>query len=282
MFQKTIFYLLSLTAILTFHGRSATAYNVTLTDGSNSATYEDDFNTTGNIGFNSWQVNSENLLTQTGWFYRLNNAGTAQPLDNLTETVATINSNSAILPYNDTDFTLDLNLSLNNIDSTLNQAVTVNNTSGSNLVFDLYFYSDIATSTGNTGDTVVINSSNYTATQSGTNTTITTTINETNTNYTERRAEVDAIDLNEDTLLNKLQFPASGNTPQLDGTLNVSSADYSLSTAYQWNYNLAAGESFEIGINSSVAVPFEFSPSLGMLLVGIFGGGYYLQQKRSS
>jgi hypothetical protein len=270
MYKLILFFLLNPISFIAIFPQPVKAFNTTLTNNGNSANYDDNYHNSGHIGFNNWQVNSQNLLTNTGWFYRLNNAGEAQNLDTLGEGSATINSNSATLPYTGNDFTLNLDLSLDNNGSTLNQTATVNNTGNSDLSFDLYFYGELNTSVGNSGDTVVINSTNYTATQSGDLNPIITTITENNTNYIGRSTEADAIDSTNDTLINKLQFPSSGNTPSLSGTLNAASAQYSVSFAYQWNYNLAAGESFQIGINHNAqAVPLEFSPGLGLLLSGI-------------
>jgi hypothetical protein len=265
MLKLTLLPLSILITTLWTYPQSATAFNMTLTNGSNSAEYDDD----NDIGFTSWEVNNQNLLTQTGWFYRLNNTGTAQSLNTLIEGSITNNNNSARLPYTGDGFTLNLDLSLNNNGSTLNQIATVNNDSSSNLILDLYYYSDLVTSNGNSGDTIIINPTNYTASQSGDLNTIITTVTNSNSSLMERRSEVDAIDFADDTLINKLQFPVFGNTPSLNGTFNTTSVNYPVSSAYQWNYNLAAGESFEIGINSK-AVPFEFSPSLGLFTVGLF------------
>ena len=261
----------------------ATAYNFTLQDGANSANYDDD----NDIGFTDWQVDGNNLLTQTGLFYRLGNTGTARSIGTLTQPDSSANINPITVTYTNPDFDLDLTLQLSNNGSTLSQKAFVTNKSGSTLDFYLYSYLDLATSNGDLGDTVIIDGSTYTATQSGDLHTITSNITESifgsNTNRVARRAEVDAIDFNDDTLLDKLQFPASGITPQLDGTLNLASVNDPVSIAYEWNYNLATGESFEIGINSNAtAVPFEFSPSVGIFLGGIFWSSLYLKKSLKS
>lgn len=276
MYSKNRFFLLILLMIIAIDVRSAQAFNVTLNNSGNVVEYDDD----NNIGLTSWQVDEQVLLTQTGWFYRLNDVNIAKSLSNLLEGILIDNGTTATLPYTDDNFTLDLNLSLKNNGSTLNQIVTVQNTSNTeNLIFDLYFYGELNTSNGLGGDTVAIDPNNYTASQSGDRKIITTTVNQNNLNYT-RTAEVDVIDFSDDTLRDKLQYPLSGNTPNLDGTLNATSIEKLVSFAYQWNYNLAADESFEIEINSDVtAVPFEFSPGFGLLLSAIFGFTSYLKQK---
>ena len=261
----------------------ANAYNFTLQDGSNSATYNDD-NGSGDIGFTDWQLDGNNLLTQTGLFYRLGSTGTAESIGTFTQPDSIPpNPNPISLTYTNPSFEIDLNLELSDNGSTLNQTAIVTNNSGSALDFYLYSYLDFATSSGVGGDDVAIDGSSYTATQSGDLYTITTTITElisgSNTSLTARRTEADAIDFNNDTLFDKLQSPISGNTPQLDGILTASSINNPVTTAYEWNYNLAAGESFEIGINSNATnIPFEFSPSLGILLVVIFWSSLYLKQ----
>lgn len=279
--------LFSLLTLLTIFSHPAKATQITLTNGSNSATYNDD-SSANYFGFNNWQVDNQNLLTETGIFYRVNNSGTAQTLDTLTVSNSNLNSNPATITYGDAntdDFTIELELGLNNNGSTLDQTVTVNNTSNSTLDFDLYTYFDLVTSNGNGGDTVAIDNSNYTATQSGDRDTIVTTVTENNTSYSSRRAEVDAIDFNEDTLLQKLRL-LSDNDLQLDNDIaSISDPNNAVSFAYEWNYSLDTGESFTINFNSSQnsasAVPFEFSPSLGILLVGIFSSNFYLQRKKS-
>ena len=287
MFRRTPIAIFSSIAWLIAPGiltQPATAYNVTFQEGSNFSIYDDD----SDIGFTDWQVNGNNLLTQTGLFYRLGNTGTARSIGTLTQpTSIPPNPNPISLTYTNPSFDIDLNLELSDNGSNLSQKATVINTSSSSLNFYLYSYLDLATSNGDFGDTVTIDSNTYTATQSGDINTLTTTITESifgsNTTLSARRAEVDAIDFNDDTLLDKLQFPASGNTPQLDGTLNLASVNDPVSIAYEWNYNLAAGESFEIGINSdTTAVPLEFSPSVGIFLVGIFWGSLYLKKSLKS
>ena len=283
MFKRipiTLFSTIGLLLSLGISTQPAKAYNFTLQDGSNSATYNDD----SDLGFTDWQIDGNNLLTQTGLFYRLGSTGAAESIGTLTQP-SNPNSNPVTVTYNNPSFDINLTLELSNNGATLSQQAIITNNSGSALDFYLYSYLDLATSNGVGGDDVEINGSTYTATQSGDLETITTTITESisgsNTSLTARRAEADAIDFSDDTLLDKLQFPASGNTPQLDEILTASSDTFSVTTAYEWNYNLAAGESFAIGINSNASiVPWEFSPSLGLLLVGIFGGGYYFKQKK--
>ena len=280
MFRQTSIAICSTIAAHIFLGiliQPADAYNVTLQEGSNSAQYDDD----NDIGFTNWQLDDNNLLTQTGLFYRLGSTGTAQSIGTLTQPDSSANINPITVTYTNPNFDLDLTLELSNNGSTLSQKAIVTNTSGSSLDFYLYSYLDFATSIGNIGDTVTIDSNTYTATQSGDLTTITSNITESifgsNTTLTARRTEADAIDFNNDTLFDKLQLPAG--TPQLDGTLSAASAIDPVSIAYEWNYNLAAGESFEIGINSNAtAVPFEFSPSMGIFLGGIFWSSLYLKK----
>ena len=288
MYKKALTLLfLSCISVLTIQTRSVKAIQIDLTDGDNSAFYDDDYDTTGNLGFTDWQLDSQSLLTTTGLFYRIGNTGTAQVLDTLTETSSNVSGNSATATYTGTGFTIDLEFSLSDSGSTLNQIATVNNTSGGNLDFELYAYFDLITSEGNAGDTVEINNSNYSATKSGDRNTIVTTITESiigsNTTLTERRAEVDAIDFINDTLLQKLQLLSDGNL-ELDNDLGaIIDSDYPVSFAYQWNYNLHNNESFSIAFNSNnssaVGVPFEFSPTLGLLLSAIFSGGCYLKTK---
>ena len=267
----------------------AYGYNFTLQDGTNSATYDDD----NNLGFIDWQVDGNDLVTQTGLFYRLGSTGTAQSIRQLNQSSSNPNTNPATVTYTDSDFALDLISSLSNSGSTLTQTATVTNTSDSTLDFYLYYYLDLATSNGAVGDSVTIESNTYTATQSGDLGTIVTIITESivngNPTLIARSAEADAIDFNDDdTLFDKLQSPAG--TPQLDGELSASSAIDPVTIAYEWNYSLAANDSFAIEISNdsaaieitsnSVSVPFEFSPSLGILLVGIFSSGHYLVRKR--
>ena len=262
------------------------AFTTTLQSSTNLIEYDD----VNGIGLNSWLVDDSELLNEAGWFYRIGDNGTAQSIGTLTEDSSNNNGNSASVNYSDSDFSLDLSLLLTDGGSTLNQVVIVTNTTASPLNFYLYSYLDLTTSIGVGGDTVAIDGSTYTATQSGDSSTITTTIVESiatiiggstvgsNTTLTARRAEVDAIDFNEDTLLDKLQSP--GDTPLLDNDLAPLFSDSDpVTIAYEWNYNLAADESFQIGVNSNAtAVPFEFSPSLGMLLVGIFWSIVYLKR----
>jgi hypothetical protein len=273
MYKKTLNFLLFCSvSFLAIQPQAVQAVQITLTDGGNSASYDDD-SSAGYYGFHDWQLDSQTLLTETALFYRIGNSGTAQTLDNLTASTPIINGNTATVTYTDTSngFTIDLELSLTNNGSTLNQTTTVNNNSGADLDFDLYAYFDLITSNGNAGNTIEINSTNYTATQSGDRNTITTTVTENNTTYLEKRAEVDAIDLTEDILLQKLQL-LSDNNLQLDNDLGaITNATYPVSFAYEWNYILANNESFQIITSSnSVAVPFDFSPSLGILLSIIF------------
>ena len=278
---------LSCISLLTIQTPSVEAIQIDLTDGDNSASYDDDYNTTGNLGFTDWQVDSQSLLNTTGLFYRIGKTGTAQTLDTLTETSSNVNGNSATATYMGSDFTIDLEFSLSDSGSSLNQIATVKNTSGGNLDFELYSYFDLITSEGNAGDTVEINSSDFTTTQSGDRNTIVTTITESiigsNTTLTERKAEVDAIDLIEDTLLQKLQLLSDSNL-ELDNDLGTMiDSDYPVSFAYQWNYNLHNNESFSIALNSNnssaVGVPFEFSPTFGLLLSAMFSGGCYLKTR---
>ncbi|WP_036479786.1 hypothetical protein [Myxosarcina sp. GI1] len=291
-------------SLLTIFGiqlQPANAFNLTLESGSNIATYDDDFDTTGSLGFSDWQVDDDRLLTETGWFYRLG-SGQAQPLDTLTEGTFTNNGSSATLNYSGTGFTMDLDLSLADDGSTLGQTATVTNTSGSNLNFNLYFYQDLIASIGNSGDRVSIDSNSYTATQTGDLYEITTTVEQTSTGLSDRNAEVDVIDFNEDTLYDKLLEPSGENlvlnnsSPNnnlsavssnenlvvnnyLDNDLEAaSSTSDPVTSAYEWNYNLSDGESFQVTTNSA-AVPFEFSPGLGILLSGIIAGGCYFKRK---
>ena len=200
-----------------------------MSDGGNSATYNDNSGG-GNYGFNDWQVNNETWLTETGLFYRVGNTGTAQTLDNLTETNSTVNGNSATTTYTGTGFNIDLAFSLSDGGSTLSQIATVNNTSGSTLDFELFSYYDLVTSNGNAGDTVAIDNSTYTSTQSGDRNTITTTVTENDTSYLQRKAEVDAINFVDDTftkILNK-------NNLQLDNNINtITDINHPVTFAYQ-------------------------------------------------
>ena len=255
---------------------SAHAYNIFLQDGSNSALYNDD----SDIGFTDWQVNGNNFITRTGWFYRLGDTGTAQSIATLTQpdSLANPNPNPISVTYTNPSFELDLTLELFNNGNTLSQQVFVSNNSGSALDFYLYSYQDLATSNGVGGDTIVVDGDSYTAVQSGDVETITTTVTASILGLTARRVEVDAIDFNDDTLVDKLQFPLSGNTPQLDGTLNASSLSDPITLAYEWRYNLAAGKAFAISMSNNTAeVPWEFSPGLGILLVGIGVGSLYFK-----
>ena len=274
---------LSLISIFTIQSQPVKAIEITLTNGEHSALYDDNSNS-NYFGFNDWDVDGQKLLTETGLFYRVGNSGTAQTFDTLTSS-SNVNGNSATATYTGAGFTIDLELSLDNISSTLDQTVTVNNTSGSSLDFALYSYFDLVASNGNGGDAVEINGSDYTATQSGDLHTIITTVTENpgnNTTLTARRAEVDVIDLSDDTLLQKLLL-LSDSSLQLDNALgSVFHPDNAVSFAYEWNYNLGANGSFAVNTSSSinsVAVPFEFSPSLGILLSGIFGVICYFKLK---
>ena len=280
MFRQTSIAIYSTIAVQILLGiltQPATAYNINLQDGINSAQYDDD----NDIGFTGWQLDGDNLLTQTGLFYRLGNTVTAQSIGTLTQPDSSANINPITVTYTNPDFDLDLTLELSNNGSTLSQKALVTNTSASTLDFYLYSYLDFATSSGNGGDAITIDGSTHTATQSGDLKTITTTIAESifgnNTSLVARRVEADAIDSSNDTLFDKLQSPAG--TPQLDGMLSAASAIDPVTNAYEWNYNLAAGESFEIGINSNATdIPFEFSPSLGIFLGVIFWSSLYLKK----
>ena len=217
MFNKALtpLFFLGFISIFTTHYQPVAAVQLTLTDGNSSAIYDDNSGA-GYYGFNDWQTDSQTLLTETGLFYRVGNTGKAQTLDTLASS-STVNGNSAEVNYTGTGFTIDLDLSLNDSDSTLNQTATINNTSDSTLDFELFSYFDLVTSSGSTGDTVGINSNSYTATQSGDRNTITTTVTENNTSYTERRGEVDAIDAIEDTLIGI----RNDSNPQLDNDIST-------------------------------------------------------------
>ena len=282
MFNKALtpLFFLGFISIFTAHYQPVAAVQLTLTDGNSSAIYDDNSGA-GYYGFNDWQTDSQTLLTETGLFYRVGNTGKAKTLDTL-DSSSTVNGNSATVNYTGTGFTIDLDLSLNDSDSTLNQTATINNTSSSTLDFELFSYFDLVTSSGSTGDTVGIDSNSYTATQSGDRNIITTTVTENNTSYTERRGEVDAIDTIEDTLIGI----RNDNNSQLDNDIStITETVNPVSFAYQWDYSLGNNESFEVAFNSSnnaVAVPFEFSPGLGLVLSGFFGCSYYFKRKFKS
>jgi hypothetical protein len=256
--------------------QAATALIFTLNEGSNSATYDDK----NDFGFTGWQVDGNNLLTKTGWFYRVGNSGTANPLNALTPSNVNTNNNSATVTYSASDFNIDLTFSLTDNGKTLQQNAVVSNTSDESLDFGLYSYHELNTSIGNSGDSVSIDSNSYSATQSGNLTDVTTIVEEliagNNLNY--RAAEADIINGNQDTLVDKLL--SLNATPPLNNNLTATSNNYPLSFAYEWNYNLSSNESFQISTSSSniAAVPFEFSPSFGLMAIAFCAGRYYLKK----
>jgi hypothetical protein len=256
--------------------QAATALIFTLNEGSNSATYDDE----NDFGFTSWQVDGNNLLTKTGWFYRVGNSGTANPLNALTPSNVNTNNNSATVTYSASDFNIDLTFSLTDNGKTLQQNAVVSNTSDESLDFGLYSYHELNTSIGNSGDSVSIDSNSYSATQSGNLTDVTTIVEEliagNNLNY--RAAEADIINGNQDTLVDKLL--SLNATPPLNNNLTATSNNYPVSFAYEWNYNLSSNESFQISTSSSniAAVPFEFSPSFGLMAIAFCAGRYYLKK----
>jgi|GEM_PF-4775713 len=286
MFNKTLtslLFFLSFISISVVKSHPINAAQLTLTNGDDFAIYNDNSGA-GYYGFNDWQSNQQKLLTETGLFYQIGNTGTAQTLDTLTSS-SIVNGNSATVNYSSTDFTIKLDLSLNNSGSTLKQTATVNNISDSSLDFSLFSYFDLVTNNGDTGDTVVINSSDYTANQSGERNIINTEVSETiignNTTLTTKRAEVDVINFVDDTLLQKILL-LSDESLELDNDLNaITDADNPVTFAYQWDYQLDNGESFLVDItnNNVVTVPFESSPRLGIFLLGLFGAGRYLKRK---
>jgi hypothetical protein len=274
MSKKTLFLLIfsTLISIINCPFQPVKAVQVTLNNGSNSAIFNDDSNS-GYYGFNSWELDSQQLLTATGLFYQVGNSGEIKTLDTLTTSTSNPNSNSTTINYVGNGFTLDLDLSLSNSGSILNQTATVENTSNAALDFDLYTYFDLVTSHGNGGDAITIN--NNTATQSGDRNTIVTTITPSNNTLT----ELDII--NDSTVQDTLDKLLYSNNTNLNNNLtSISDTNNAVSFAYQWQYNLAANQSFQIQINSNAAtVPFEFSPSLGILLSGSFFSGCYLKSK---
>lgn len=208
----------------------------------------------------------------------------ANSIATLTASNFTNNSNSATVTYTAPNFAVDLQFALTNSGATLNRSATVRNTSSTALDFYLYSYHDLNTSTGNGGDSVTINSSDHSTTQSGNLTAITTTIDRTiigsNTTLNYRAAEADIIDAIDDTLFDNL-LDLSGTT-QLNNHLTATADNDPISFAYEWNYNLGSNESFRIATSSTntAAVPFDFSPSLGLMAISIGAGSYYLKKRQ--
>jgi hypothetical protein len=259
----------------------AKALTFTVSQNFNSLSYDDE----NDFGLTNWQVDGNNLLNQSGWFYRIGNSDPVNSIGTLTASNFTNNGSLATITYSDSsNFAIDLVFSLTNSGATLNQSGTVRNISGSALDFYLYSYNQLNTSSGNSGDSVTIDGSNFTATQSGDLTEITTTINQTingtNTSLNSLDAEADIIDNNNDTLFDNLLF----GTGELNNNLTASSNDDPISFAYEWNYNLDSNESFQVittTTNNTAAVPLEFSPSLGLIGISIGVASYHLRKRQS-
>jgi hypothetical protein len=258
----------------------AKALTFTVSQNFNSLSYDDE----NDFGLTNWQVDGNNLLNQSGWFYRIGNSDPVNSIGTLTASNFTNNGSLATITYSDSsNFAIDLVLSLTNSGATLNQSGTVRNISGSALDFYLYSYNQLNTSSGNSGDSVTIDGSNFTATQSGDLTEITTTINQTingtNTSLNSLDAEADIIDNNNDTLFDNLLF----GTGELNNNLTASSNDDPISFAYEWNYNLDSNESFQVTTttNNTAAVPLEFSPGLGLIGISIGVASYHLKKRQS-
>jgi hypothetical protein len=258
--------------------QAATALIFTLNEGSNSAAYDDE----SDFGFTSWQVDGNNLLTKTGWFYRVGNSSTANPLNALTASNVNTSNNSATVTYSAPDFKIDLTFSLTDSGKTLQQNAVVSNTSDESLDFGLYSYHELNTSIGNSGDSVSIDSNSYSAIQSGNLTDVTTIVEEliagNNTTLNYRAAEADIINGSQDTLFDKLL--SLNGTPPLNDNLTATSNNFPVSLAYEWNYNLSSNELFQITTSSSniAAVPFDFSPSFGLIAIAFCAGKYYLKK----
>lgn len=255
--------------------RPSAAVNLTLTNGNSQAVFD---NATG-TGFASWtidgieQINNVSAAGQTATYFRIGDS-TGQTLieefsASLTENVVGLSSDSATLRYTDTnnDFTIDLDLvlrggSVGSGKGDLSQTITVTNTSATPLDFRLFQYNDLNVNGVATPNKLSIDGATFTAVQKTPfgkkiGTTVTTIP------FAAVASVVpDLVDFSPTAINNTIDSPIN-----LSGASSLNNEDVSF--AYQWNVNLAAGQSFVVNQTSSV-IPEPTSVSV-LILLGTLG-----------
>lgn len=226
------------------------------------------------MGMNSWNVDGQNQLYQQWFWYRTASMTSEKSIDTISAPVVTVNSPSqATSTYTGTGFTLSVIYDLaggaaGSGQSTINETITINNTTGSALGFSLFQYSDYNLG-GVDQDVVQIQPGfGYALVTSGP-----LRLGETVVSPAANNGEVAPFN---QTLL-KLN---NGVVDNLNGSLGPSAAGDN-TFAFQWDFTVGANSSVILSKVKSLQVqviPEPTSAVLGLLGVGVLVGRRFIKK----
>lgn len=265
---------LALTAVsiaIAFNVQPANAATFNFTDGNSSAIFDSD------VGFTNWTVDGVNQVFQISNFIRV--TGDAQEFlvqpDPLSFTLNGLNGGTIVYSDPSFNYTISLDFLLtggvaNSGVSTLSQTVTFGNSSGGPLSLSLFNYNDLDVAGDFPNDTLTIAPGTFLATQTDGTTQLIITP-DVIPSLTEVGTDLASSLINSlvDSNITNLNGSLTSGAPLADGR----------NFAYQFDVsNLANNGSFGVTQTFS-AVPFEFSPTLGLLALGVVFGANHLRKR---
>lgn len=260
--------------LIGINAQPASALTLTLNDGNSSAVFDDQ------VGLTNWTVDGVNQVYQVSNFIRTG-SDTQEFLVQPNPASFTQNgNNSASVVYNDPGFNYSVSLEYlltgganGSGAPTLTQTTTLANTSGSPLSLSLFTYNDLDVGGNFENDTATINPATFVAEQVDGINYLTISLDQTPTLVQVGADQPSAAILNSlvDSAITNLSPAFTSGAPLSDGR----------NFAYQFNVtNLADNGTFAVTqTQTSQQVPFEFSPTTGLLVLGTWFGGNALRKR---